>query len=64
MSVGQLRQIAILLKVPVGDLLRSPDDARLGQKVEETLEIMDKLTDEEWERVMHVARAYAASRKP
>lgn len=59
MSVGQLRQIAILLKVPVGDLLQAPDDARLGQKVEDTLTVMDRLTDEEWERVMHVARAYA-----
>jgi transcriptional regulator with XRE-family HTH domain len=62
MSVGQLRQIAALLKVHIGDLLQSPDDVRLGQKVEDTLAVMDKLTDEEWERVMHIARAYAASR--
>lgn len=63
MSVGQLRQIAVLLKAEPSDLLRAPDDENLTPKVQETLAVMDQLSDEEWRQVLAMARTIAQARK-
>lgn len=63
MSVGQLRQIAVLLKAQPGDLLRAPADAELSPKVEEALALMDALAPEEWEAVIQNARLLAEAKK-
>lgn len=63
MSVGQLRQIAVLLNAKPSDLLRAPDDTDLTPKVEETLKVMDQLSDAEWEGVMAVARSIAQAKQ-
>lgn len=63
MSVGQLRQIAVLLKAEPGDLLRPPDEAGLSAKVEETLGLMDALTGPEWDAVLQAARAIAQAKQ-
>lgn len=62
MSVGQLQQIAFLLKAEVGDLLRAPDARDLSNKVQEALTLMDQLNDNEWEAVMQNARMIAAAK--
>lgn len=63
MSVGQLRQIAVLLKAEPGDILRAPRERELSKKVEETLSLMDQLNDNEWEAVMQNARLIAAAKR-
>lgn len=63
MSVGQLRQIALLLNAKPEDLLRAPPSDGLAAKVEETLAVMDALTDDEWATVMQAARAIAAAKQ-
>jgi len=63
MSVGQLRQIAVLLKAEPGDLLRAPDDRDISKKVEETLALMGDLSDEEWNVVLQTARTIAGAKR-
>jgi transcriptional regulator with XRE-family HTH domain len=63
MSVGQLHQIALLLQAAPGDLLRAPDGRELSQKVEETLELMEELSDQEWSAVLATARSIAAAKR-
>ena len=63
MSVGQLRQIAHLLQAQPGDLLRAPDERELSKKVEDTLAVMDRLSDEEWATVLGTARLLADAKR-
>lgn len=63
MSVGQLRQIALLLKADPSDLLREPDERALSPKVERTLTLMDQLSDDEWQAVLKTAEAIAGAKK-
>jgi transcriptional regulator with XRE-family HTH domain len=63
MNVGQLRQIALLVKAEPGDLLRAPDDRELSQKVETTLAVMDRLTDDEWKSVLRMAQTIADAKR-
>lgn len=63
MSVGQLRQIAFLLKAEAGDLLRAPLDHELSKKVQETLQLMEQLNDSEWDAVLQNARMIAAAKR-
>lgn len=62
MSVGQLRQIAVLVGAHPGDLLRPPGSSGMGEKVEQTLKLMDQLSDEEWQRILATAEAIAAAK--
>lgn len=63
MSVGQLRQIAVLLKAEPGDLLRPPNEPSVSKKVEDTLGLMDELNDNEWQTVLQTARAIAEAKR-
>lgn len=63
MSVGQLRQIAVLLRAEPGDLLQPPEEAGISAKVEETLGLMDQLSESEWEAVMQTARTIAEAKR-
>ena len=63
MSVGQLRQIAVLLNAREGDLLGAPDNQALSVRVEETLSLMGKLSDAEWEAIMQNARLLAEAKR-
>lgn len=62
MSVGQLRQIAVLLRAGPGDLLAPPPEAGLSQRVEETLVLMDALSEDEWAAVLSTARSIAKAK--
>jgi transcriptional regulator with XRE-family HTH domain len=63
MSVGQLRQIALLLRADPGDVLRAPSDRGLSARVEETLSLMDRLDEEEWNAVLQTARSIAKAKR-
>lgn len=63
MSVGQLRQIAVLLQASPGDLLEPPNTLKLSEKVENTLSLMAQLDDAEWDAVMANARMIAAAKR-
>lgn len=63
MSVGQLRQIAKLLQAEPGDVLRAPDGRELSQKVEQTLAVMDRLSDDEWATVLATARTIVDAKR-
>jgi transcriptional regulator with XRE-family HTH domain len=57
MSVGHLRQIAVLLQAHEGDLLRPPPAEGLGPTIEETLAEIDRLGPETWNKVLAAAKA-------
>lgn len=63
MPVGVLRQIAVLLQAQPGDLLRPPEEAGVSAKVENTLQLMDALSDAEWAIVMQTARTIAEAKR-
>lgn len=63
MSVGQLRQLAVLMQLKPEDLLRAPAEKDLSQKVEDTLSLMDQLSDAEWETVLRTARTIAEAKR-
>lgn len=63
MSVGQLRQIAILLRAEPGDLLAAPDEKSLTAQVTETLQLMDQLSATEWSQLMATARMIADAKR-
>jgi transcriptional regulator with XRE-family HTH domain len=56
MSVGHLRQIAVLLQAHEGDLLRPPPSEGLGPTVEETLAEINRLGPDKWAKVLATAK--------
>ena len=63
MSVGQLRQIAVLLRAEPGDLLLAPNETDVPKKVEDTLRLMDRLSDDEWQTVLRIAQTIAEAKR-
>ena len=63
MTVAVLRQIAAVLKTHPGDLFKAPPEEGLGERVEETLALMDDLSPDEWATVLGTARAIRAAKK-
>jgi transcriptional regulator with XRE-family HTH domain len=63
MSVGQLRQMAVILRADPGDLLQAPSEAGTSKRVEETLSLMDRLSESEWDAIMQNARLLAEAKR-
>lgn len=62
MPVGALRKIAVLLDAHVGDVIRPPPADGLGKLMEDTLNEMDRLGPEQWEKLLQVARGMRSER--
>jgi transcriptional regulator with XRE-family HTH domain len=63
MTVATLRQIAVVLQAKPEDLLRDPNEADLAPMVAESLRLFDKLSAEQWDMVLSIARVMAGEPK-
>jgi predicted XRE-type DNA-binding protein len=57
MPAGALEQIAILLQADRGAILHPPPSGVLGPMMDATIQEMERLGPEQWQKVLEVARA-------
>ncbi len=57
MPAGALEQIAILLQADRGAILHPPPSGVLGPMMDATIQEMERLGPEQWQKVLEVAQA-------